>query len=234
LKVKRKLQPLITDTRVILWDALEKKKKILGEGAQGTLLDIDHGTYPFVTSSSSSVGGAVAGSGMPPSSINRVIGIFKAYCTRVGNGPFPTEETGKAAEKLREIGDEYGTTTGRPRRCGWFDAVGARTVVKLNGITDIAITKLDVLDSFKKIKVCTGYRLGRKRLEYFPTDIRSLERCKPEYEIIEGWDKPTSVNGKPKLPRKAAAYVRYLEKLVGCRVHFVSLGPDRRAMVTLR
>jgi adenylosuccinate synthase len=234
LKVKRKLQPLITDTRVVLWTALEKKKNVLGEGAQGTLLDIDHGTYPYVTSSSSSVGGAIAGSGLPPSSIDRVIGIFKAYCTRVGNGPFPTEELGKPAQTLREIGDEYGTTTGRPRRCGWFDAVAARTVVKLNGITDISITKLDVLDTFDEIKVCTGYRVGRKRYEYFPTDVRVLERCKPEYEIIKGWNKSTNSNGEPRLPRKAAAYVRYLEKLVGCRVHFVSLGPDRRAMVTLR
>jgi adenylosuccinate synthase len=234
LKTKRKLQPLITDTRVMLWSALEKKKNILGEGAQGTLLDIDHGTYPYVTSSSSSVGGAVAGSGLPASSIDRVIGIFKAYCTRVGNGPFPTEEKGKPAQILREIGDEYGTTTGRPRRCGWFDAVAARTVVKLNGITDLAITKLDVLDSFDRIKVCTGYKIGQKRFEFFPTDVRLLERCKLEYESVDGWQQSTSSKGKPRLPRKAAAYVRYLEKLVGCRASFVSLGPDRRAMVKLR
>ncbi|MEJ2720112.1 MAG: adenylosuccinate synthase [bacterium] len=234
LKVKRKLQPLITDTRVILWEALEKKKRILGEGAQGTLLDIDHGTYPYVTSSSSSVGGAIAGTGLPPSAIDRVIGVFKAYCTRVGNGPFPTEEKGKVAKKLREIGNEYGTTTGRPRRCGWFDGVAARTVVALNGITEIAITKLDVLDTFDRINVCTGYRCGRKQLEYFPADVRTLDRCRPQYQVVEGWSGSARRRDESKLPPKAAAYMRYLEKLAGCPIHFVSLGPERGAMVTLR
>ncbi|UCG51136.1 MAG: adenylosuccinate synthase [Candidatus Latescibacterota bacterium] len=233
LRARKKIQPLITDTRVILWSALEQKRKILCEGAQGTLLDVDHGTYPYVTSSSSSAGGAVAGAGLPPSSLERVIGIFKAYCTRVGNGPFPTEDKRRMGDKLRELGGEYGTTTGRPRRCGWFDAVAARTVVKLNGITEVAITKLDVLDSFDEIKICTSYRCGRRRLDYFPTNVRSLERCKPEYEVVKGWKKKTNSGGKPRLPRKAAAYVRYLEKLMGCRVHLVSLGPDRKAMVKL-
>lgn len=233
LRVKKKIEPLITDTRVILWTALEKGERVLCEGAQGVLLDIDHGTYPYVTSSSASVGGAVAGAGIPPSSIDKVFGIFKAYCTRVGNGPFPTEEKRKIGDKLRELGGEYGTTTGRPRRCGWFDAVAARTVVKLNGITDIALTKLDVLDSFETIKVCTSYRHGKNSLDYFPTHVRLLERCKPTYEVLEGWRESGNSRGRNKLHRKAAAYVRYLEELVGCKIHLVSLGPERQAMVKL-
>jgi adenylosuccinate synthase len=229
--LKRKLEPLITDTRIVLWEALEQGKKIILEGAQGTLLDIDHGTYPFVTSSHASAAGAVAGAGIPPSSIERAIGIFKSYCTRVGNGPFPTEATQRVAHKLRELGGEYGTTTGRPRRCGWFDAVAAHTVVKLNGLTEIALTKLDVLDTVDEIKVCTSYRCGKKRLEYFPTDLLTLERCKPHYEVLEGWKEPTNTSDRARLPRKAAAYVSYLEELVGCKINLVSMGPDRSAMI---
>jgi adenylosuccinate synthase len=231
--VKKKLEPLITDSRVVLWTALEKKKEILLEGAQGTLLDIDHGTYPFVTSSHPTVGGAVIGTGLPASALKRVIGIFKAYCTRVGNGPFPTEDRQKKGDRLRELGNEYGTTTGRPRRCGWFDAVAARTAVKLNGITDVALTKLDVLDTFGEIKVCTSYRCGKKRLEYFPNDVRSLARCKPHYEVLEGWKEKTNTANRSELPSKAAAYVSYLEELIGCRIDLVSLGPERDAMIKL-
>jgi adenylosuccinate synthase len=230
-RLKKRLEPLITDTRVTLWNAVAKEKKILLEGAQGTLLDIDHGTYPYVTSSNSSIGGAVVGTGLPPSAIDRVIGIFKAYCTRVGGGPFPTEDTKKNGERLRELGNEYGTTTGRPRRCGWFDAVAARTAVKLNGITEIALTKLDVLDGFDEIKVCTSYRCGSDRLDYFPTDVRVLERCRPHYEVFEGWRQDTVVGHKSELPTKAAAYVSYLEELVGCRIDLVSTGPERSAMI---
>ena len=233
LAVKKELEPLITDTRVVLWEALDKKKRVLCEGAQGTLLDIDHGTYPYVTSSHPTAGGAMVGTGLPPASIDRVVGIFKAYCTRVGNGPFPTEEKRKMGDTLRELGNEFGTTTGRPRRCGWFDAVAARTAVRLNGVTDIALTKLDVLDTLDEIKVCTSYRRGKKRLEYFPTDVRSLERCKPHYEVLQGWKVKTNSSDKTRLPRKAAAYVSYLEELVGCKVHLVSLGPDRHAMIQL-
>ena len=231
LKFRKRIGPMITDTRVILWSAFEKKKMILCEGAQGALLDIDHGTYPYVTSSSASAGGAVSGTGLPPSAFTRVIGIFKAYCTRVGNGPFPTEDRGKMGNTLREIGNEYGTTTGRPRRCGWFDAVAARTVVKLNGLTEIALTKLDVLDTFDEIKVCTRYRAGKERPEIFPVNARTLEKCKPEYEVHDGWKQKSYVEGAVKLPRKAASYVRHLEKLVGCRIRLVSLGPERNAMI---
>lgn len=231
LRAAVRIAPLITDTRVVLWSALEQGKNVLCEGAQGTLLDIDHGTYPYVTSSSASVGGAVAGAGIPASSIDRVIGIFKAYCTRVGNGPFPTEERGAIGRKLREIGREYGTTTGRPRRCGWFDGVAGRTVVKLNGITEIALTKLDVLDAFDKIKVGTGYRCGKKSVDYFPTTLRQVERCRPQYEILDGWRKRTDAGGKGGLPRNALAYVERLERIVECRIGIVSLGPDRRAVI---
>lgn len=232
LAARKTLVPMITDTRLILWDALEHDRKILCEGAQGSLLDIDHGTYPYVTSSSATAGGAATGSGMPPSSFGRVIGIFKAYCTRVGNGPFPTEDRGKMGELLRRIGNEYGTTTGRPRRCGWFDAVAARTVVKLNGLTEIALTKLDVLDSMERIKVCTSYKLGGKTLEYFPTDVGILARCKPQYEFVDGWLTSTA-GGVRKLPRKAASYIKYLERIVGCKIALVSVGPQRGAMIKL-
>lgn len=231
LSVRRRLGSLIVDTRVVLWSAIEKRRKILLEGAQGTLLDIDHGTYPFVTSSHPSIGGALTGTGLPASAVDKVLGIFKAYCTRVGNGPFPTEARRRKGERLRERGQEYGTTTGRPRRCGWFDAVAARTAVKLNGITEIALTKLDVLDDFDEIKVCTSYRLGRNRVEYFPTDTSVLTRCKPHYEVLEGWRQQTGGGRRTDLPRSAAAYVSYLEELVGCRIELVSCGPDRDAMI---
>ena len=230
LAARKKLLPLIEDTRPMLWEALESGRSILCEGAQGTLLDVDHGTYPFVTSSSPTAGGAAIGTGLPPTSFGRVIGIFKAYCTRVGNGPFPSEDHGKAGNELRRVGNEFGTTTGRPRRCGWFDTVAARTVIKLNGITEIALTKLDVLDSFESIRVCTSYKVGKKRLDYFPTDIGLLERCRPHYEEFEGWRTETAGRGTSSLPKRAMAYVRRLEELVGCRVSLVSVGPERGAM----
>jgi adenylosuccinate synthase len=188
LKARRRLLPMITDTRPILWDAVASGRRVLCEGAQGSLLDIDHGTYPYVTSSSCSAGGAAIGTGLPPSSFDRIVGIFKAYCTRVGNGPFPTEDKGAAGRKLREIGREYGTTTGRPRRCGWFDAVAARTVVRINGITDIALTKLDVLDTFAEVRVCTAYRAGKRTVDVFPADARDVAAVKPQYEVIRGWE----------------------------------------------
>jgi len=233
LKARRRLLPMITDTRPLLWDAVAAGKRILCEGAQGSLLDIDHGTYPYVTSSSCSAGGAAIGTGLPPSAFERIVGIFKAYCTRVGNGPFPTEDGGRAGAKLREIGHEYGTTTGRPRRCGWFDAVAARTVVKINGITDIALTKLDVLDAFAEVKVCTSYRAGGGSVDVFPADARDVSAVKPQYEVIRGWEAPTAGKHLDELPPRAIAYIRRLEQLVGCRIHLVSLGPERSAMVEM-
>jgi adenylosuccinate synthase len=233
LAARKVLLPMITDTRILLWDALDEGKTILCEGAQGSLLDIDHGTYPFVTSSSASAGGAATGTGLPPATLRRVVGIFKAYCTRVGNGPFPTEDTGEVGERLRQIGSEFGTTTGRPRRCGWFDAVAARTTVRLNGVTEIALTKLDVLDSFDRIKVCTAYRMGRKVLHHFPADWESLKRCTPVYEEFPGWKTPAACRDAAGLPEGALAYIRTLERLVGCRVTLVSVGPERGAIMRL-
>jgi adenylosuccinate synthase len=228
--LRKKLRPLIADTRIMLWDAIDRGDKILCEGAQGTLLDIDHGTYPFVTSSSSTASGAAMGSGIPPNFIERSVGIMKAYCTRVGNGPFPTELSNKVGQKLRDIGNEYGTTTGRPRRCGWFDAVAARTAVRLNGFTEIALTKMDVLDSFDEIKVATSYRVGRRRLDHFPVDAKTLARCRPQYETVEGWKKSFDPDRNVNLPRRAADYVKFLERVIGCRVSMVSVGPERQAI----
>ncbi len=227
------LVPLVADTRPVLWDAVAAGRRVLCEGAQGSLLDIDHGTYPYVTSSSCTAGGAAIGTGLPPSAFERIVGIFKAYCTRVGNGPFPTEETGSVGDKLRDIGREYGTTTGRPRRCGWFDAVAARTVVKINGMTDIALTKLDVLDTFTSVKVCNAYRAGKKSMDVFPADAREVEGVSPKYESLPGWKEPTSGRRLEDLPKPAVEYIRHLERLVECPIHLVSLGPERSAMVRI-
>jgi adenylosuccinate synthase len=233
LNARKRLLPMITDTRPVLWNAVEAKQQVLCEGAQGSLLDIDHGTYPFVTSSSCTAGGAAIGTGLPPAGFDAIVGIFKAYCTRVGNGPFPTEDNGAAGRKLREIGREFGTVTGRPRRCGWFDGVAARTVVKLNGVTDVALTKLDVLDTFDSIRVCTSYRVGKKTLDVFPADARLVAGAKPQYEELPGWKQPTTGCKLEDLPSLAMDYIRRMEELLGCRIHLVSLGPERSAMLRL-
>jgi adenylosuccinate synthase len=233
LKARQRLAPMVTDTRPYLWQAVADGKQVLCEGAQGSLLDIDHGTYPFVTSSSCTAGGAATGTGLPPAGFDAIVGIFKAYCTRVGNGPFPTEEKGSTGKRLREIGHEYGTVTGRPRRCGWFDAVAARTVVKINGVTDIALTKLDVLDTFESVKVCTAYQLRKQEIHVFPADARDVAALKPQYEELPGWKQTTTGSTLDDLPKRAMEYIRRLEELVGCRIHLVSLGPERSAMLTL-
>ena len=233
LAMRTRLAPLITDTRPVLWDAVAAGRRVLCEGAQGSLLDIDHGTYPYVTSSSCTAGGAATGTGLPPSAFERIVGIYKAYCTRVGNGPFPTEETGRVGDRLRELGHEYGTVTGRPRRCGWFDAVAARTVVKINGMTDIALTKLDVLDTFASVKVCNAYRGGKRTMDVFPADARDVEGVVPKYETRPGWKEATSGRRLEDLPRPAVEYIRHLEQLVACPIHLVSLGPERSAMVRM-
>jgi adenylosuccinate synthase len=233
LKARKRLMPMVTDTRPVLWSAVEARKHVLCEGAQGSLLDIDHGTYPFVTSSSCTAGGAAIGTGLPPAGFDAIVGIFKAYCTRVGNGPFPTEDKGAAGNKLRKIGHEFGTVTGRPRRCGWFDGVAARTVVKLNGITDVALTKLDVLDTFDSIRVCTSYRVGKDSIDVFPADARILAGVKPQYEELPGWKQSTTGCTLDDLPSRAVIYIRRLEELIGCRIHLVSLGPERSAMLRL-
>ncbi len=227
--------PFIKNTSKFLSKAIEFKRNILFEGAQGTLLDIDHGTYPYVTSSNTVAGEAATGSGIGPSQIDTVIGVTKAYATRVGEGPFPTELSGKEAERLREQGGEYGATTGRPRRCGWFDAVALRYSARINGLDGLVVTKLDVLDNLKEIKVCTGYMLKGQLIDDFPTECSHLYKCEPVYETIEGWMAPTQgIKSFPKLPKKAQAYIKRLEELTGVEAIIISVGANRRDAIILK
>lgn len=229
------LKKYVADTALILDRSLKAGKKLLFEGAQGTLLDVDHGTYPFVTSSSTCAGGAATGSGVSPRAINEVIGISKAYVTRVGSGPFPTELLDQTGEKLREIGGEFGATTGRPRRCGWFDAMVVRYAVRINGLTGIALTKLDVLSGFDTIKVCTGYQFEGKMLETLPAKLETFEACTPVYEELPGWRSDiTGVRSFDELPENARAYVKRLEELAGCPIVMVSIGPRRDQTIILK
>jgi len=199
------------------------------------LLDVDHGTYPFVTSSNPTAGGTCTGLGIPPTAITSIVGIVKAYCTRVGNGPFPTELQDTTGELLRSKGHEYGATTGRPRRCGWFDAVALRYSVMINGIERIAITKLDVLDGFDEIRVCTGYELNGKRLKSFPTDVQTLMAVTPVYESMQGWREPIpAITEYDDLPTNARRYLELLQKLVGVPIRIVSVGPRRDQTIILR
>jgi len=218
------LKPFITDTTLMVWEALDKNKKILLEGAQGTMLDIDHGTYPYVTSSTTISAGACSGLGIAPHTIGEVIGIAKAYCTRVGNGPFPSEDLGEAGEYLRQKGHEFGTTTGRPRRCGWFDAVAMRHAVRLNGVSKIALMKLDVLDGLDEVKVCVGYEIDGKEVDYVPY---SLEGAKPIYKSFKGWEKSEGIKEFDKLPKEAREYIKALEDLSGAKIGMISTSPDR-------
>lgn len=212
----------------VLTAAIQSGDNLLFEGAQGTLLDIDHGTYPFVTSSSTCTGGVSTGTGVAPRHINSVIGITKAYCTRVGEGPFPTELHDKMGEQLRQAGHEFGSTTGRPRRCGWFDAIAIKEAVRLNGMTGLAVTKLDVLNDLDVIKVCTAYSYQGELLEEFPRDAEILQECKPVYEELDGWR--SDICGAKKLtdlPAEAKSYLSRLEQLAGCPIVLVSVGPRR-------
>ena len=218
----------VTDTSYYLNSAISEGKRILAEGAQGALLDVDHGTYPFVTSSNPTSGGACTGLGIPPTSISSVLGVVKAYSTRVGNGPFPTELVNDTGEQLRKIGGEYGATTGRPRRCGWFDAVSVRYSAMINGITDIAITKLDVLDQFDHLCICTGYLINGKSLKTFPTDAGTLEKIVPVYETFDGWETTISTTSRfSNLPENARRYIHAIESLTGTKVHIISVGARR-------
>ncbi|MCV6607114.1 MAG: adenylosuccinate synthase [Campylobacterales bacterium] len=220
---KSKLEVHIADTFVMIHKALEDKKVLL-EGAQGTLLDIDHGTYPFVTSSSTISAGACIGTGISPKDLGNVTGIIKAYTTRVGNGPFTTEDFGPDGDTLAKNGHEFGTTTGRKRRCGWFDAVAARYSAKLNGCDELSVMKLDVLDGFEKIKVCIAYEVNGERTEDMPID---MEDAKPIYEEFDGWDKTEGVDKWEDLPENAQKYILKLEELVGTKIGMVSTSPDR-------
>jgi len=221
---KEILAPYITDTTQLIWKVLDEEKRVLLEGAQGTMLDIDHGTYPFVTSSTTVSAGACSGLGINPKDIGRVTGIAKAYCTRVGNGPFPSEDLESDGERLRKNGHEFGTTTGRPRRCGWFDAVALRHAVRINGVDQIALMKLDVLDGFDEVKVCVAYEIAGERIDYVPYD---LEDAKPIYKIFKGWDKTEGVRVFNELPQNAKDYIEALEEMVSCRMGIVSTSPDR-------
>ncbi len=225
----------VADSTSFLLKAIQKKKKILFEGAQGTFLDIDHGTYPYVTSSNTIAGNISSGSGVPSSAVNYVLGICKAYTTRVGEGPFPTELHGPEGELMRKVGDEYGATTGRPRRCGWFDAVLVKRSVKLNGIGGLSLMKLDVLDSFEKIKICTGYKIGKRIYSEPPMALEDFYRIEPQYEEMEGWSTPLKdIRKFEDLPENARKYVRRIEELVGSPAAIISTGPDRDSTIILK
>ena len=227
-----RIRPMVSDTALELHKALEAGKTVLLEGGQGTLLDVDHGTYPFVTSSSPIAGGATIGSGIGPTKIDSVIGILKAYTTRVGSGPFPTELFDQWGEFLREKGFEFGTTTGRERRCGWFDAPVAKFATRINGLTDIFLTKLDVLTGIKEIPVCVAYDVDGVRMEEIPVSQSDFHHAKPIYEIFPGWDEDITTAKKfEDLPKNAQDYVLALEKLSGTRISAIGVGPDRNATI---
>lgn len=231
-KILPVVQPLIADTSLFLSTALKKKKAILLEGANGTLLDIDHGTYPYVTSSNASIGGIIAGSGIAPRSIAGAIGIMKAYVTRVGSGPFPTELHDAIGENIRKTGNEFGATTGRPRRCGWFDVIGARYAIRINGFTAINLTKLDVVSLLPHIEIGIAYRYRGKRIIEFPTDLSILEKCSVEYMKVPGWQKDISRAKRfDQLPKNCQQYVKTIEKLIGCPILCIGTGKERGAMI---
>jgi len=228
LEYGKKIKKYLVNVSSLLNKAIAKKKDILFEGAQGTLLDIDHGTYPYVTSSSATAGGACTGAGVGPTRIDKVIGVVKAYTTRIGEGPFPAEFKKGLMEKIRTKGKEFGATTGRPRRCGWFDAVIVKHAVTVNGMDEIVVTKLDVLDEMDKIKICTGYRYKGKVYKDFPADIDILEKCVPVYEVRDGWMKDTTSAAKYKdLPENAKKYLARLSKLLNVKIGMVSVGSKR-------
>ncbi|MBD2337000.1 adenylosuccinate synthase [Calothrix sp. FACHB-156] len=223
-----RLRPYVVDSSLKIYDAILKRRNILFEGAQGTLLDLDHGTYPYVTSSNPVAGGACVGTGLGPTMIDRVIGVSKAYTTRVGEGPFPTELQGELGELLCARGAEFGTTTGRKRRCGWFDAVIGRYAVRINGMDCIAITKLDVLDELEEINVCIAYEIDGERCEHFPTSARQFARCRPIYKTLPGWKVSTSnCRTLEDLPQQALDYLKFLAELMDVPIAIVSLGASR-------
>ncbi|MBE0480076.1 MAG: adenylosuccinate synthase [Dehalococcoidia bacterium] len=230
---RERLAPFVRQTDAIAREALSEGRKVLLEGAQGTMLDLDYGTYPYVTSA---VSGAVSlGLGMAPTSIEQVVGVFKAYITRVGGGPMPSELHDDCSEMLRERGHEYGTTTGRPRRCGWFDAVVGRYAAEVNGVTGVALTKFDILDTFETVKICTAYELDGSTWKKPPASSELLERCKPVYEEMPGWQTPTDrIRRLEDLPRQARDYVRRIEQLIDCPVSLVSVGAAREQTIPVR
>lgn len=223
-----RLAPFVQDVSLLLARARADGQWVLYEGAQGTMLDIDHGTYPYVTSSNGTVGGVCTGLGVPPRAIDGVLGVMKAYTTRVGDGPFPTELLDDSGERLRQLGNEFGAVTGRPRRCGWFDAVVARYAARVNGLDAVALTKLDVLDGFREIPVCVAYRVRGEVVEEFPSELGTLSACEPVLDVLPGWTRPTAgVRAYEELPDEAQRYVAHLERVTGVPIGIVSTGADR-------
>lgn len=227
-----KLSPYICNTTHMLHEALERDENILLEGAQGCLLDVDHGTYPYVTSSSPTSGGACTGSGIPPLAITQAMGITKAYCTRVGNGPFPTELIEKTGELLRKKGHEFGATTGRPRRCGWLDLVALKYACRINGLNELTLTKMDVMDGFDIIKVCTSYQIDEVETKVFPLGLNNLEKVEPIYTELQGWDQDISgITTWNELPSSAQEYIRFIEDYLGVPFKIISTGPKRNETI---
>ena len=224
-----KLRQYICDTALLLNEAIKKKKSILFEGAQGTLLDVDHGTYPFVTSSNATAGGASTGTGVGPTKIDKVVGIVKAYTTRVGEGPFPTEFDEHLMDRIRKKGREFGATTGRPRRCGWFDNVVVKHAVMVNGMDEVVVTKLDVLDDLDSLKICTAYKFEGKIYDSFPSNVRILEGCQPVYEELPGWKEDTTgITSYSDLSKNAKRYLKRIQELLKTKIVLVSVGSDRK------
>jgi adenylosuccinate synthase len=229
-----RVRPMVADTSLLLNEALDAGRTVVLEAGQATLLDVDHGTYPFVTSSSATAGGACTGSGIPPTRIDSVVAVVKAYTTRVGEGPFPTELDGPDGERLRSVGGEYGTTTGRPRRCGWYDAVIARYAARVNGVTDFVLTKLDVLSGIERVPVCVAYEVDGRRLDEMPMTQTEFHHAVPVYEHLDGWSEDISgARTLEDLPKAAQAYVRALEEMSGARFSSVGVGPDREQTLVL-
>jgi len=227
-----RLAPHIRETVIMLEEALNRDELVILEGAQGTLLDPDFGTYPYTTSSSPLAGGGCLGAGLSPTRISRILGVFKAYCTRVGAGPMPTELKDETGDFIRERGHEYGTTTGRPRRCGWFDAIAARFSTRINGFTGAAITRLDILDTLSHLKICVGYKLDGRTIDYFPGNVAALERCQPICEELPGWQTSTShIRQYEQLPPKARQYIARLEEVTSCPVNLISVGAGREQTI---
>jgi adenylosuccinate synthase len=231
-KIAKNILPFIADASLYLSKVMAARKSILLEGANGTLLDLDHGTFPYVTSSNASLGGILAGSAVAPSRLTKSIGIMKAYVTRVGSGPFPTEFKDALGDKIREIGHEFGATTGRPRRCGWFDAVAAQYSMRLNGFSAINLTKVDVLSTLPKLKIGTAYIYKGKKLVGFPADLSALEQCRVENNEMPGWQEDISgVKDFRQLPKNCRAYIEKLEELIGCPIQYIGTGRRREEMI---
>ena len=228
------LEPYICNTTNLMHEGIKNGKSILLEGAQGTMLDVDHGTYPYVTSSSPTSGGACTGSGIPPTALDKVMGITKAYCTRVGNGPFPTELLDETGEELRKKGAEFGATTGRPRRCGWLDLVALKYVVQLNGINELTLTKMDVMDGFEEIKVCTAYKLNGEETDVYPLSLEDIRNVEPVYTSLPGWKNSIEgVTDWDKLPATAQSYISFVEEYLGVKFTIISTGPKRTETIVL-